>query len=332
MRKSRNYLIGLAGIALSLGLAPSAFADGASENTSEVWGGFAPNHQSADTAGPGTLFTQVTTVDADGVANAVPPVGTGPNAVPNKGAERVYIDFDNDFVFNTNKVAKCTADLSTSTSEQAAALCPNAIVGSGQAKAIVPFDTGGMNFIALPLELTVTAFNGPTSLTGGACTAPGDAVGGPEGCEFVGGQPTIRLHAYNPTVPYISVVLGEITNSTFVIADDDGGPVFGKRLAVTDAPDAAGDAGALVLFNSTIGKTTDEKIVKKVKCKSGPNKGKKKCKKTTIKKHHYVTARCQDDGAAKGGNEWDFRAEWIYDDASSDTDTYSQKCNNKDDD
>ena len=70
----------------------------------------------------------------------------------------------------------------------------------------------------------------------------------------------------------------------------------GKRLAVPDVPDAAGDAGALVLFNAT------------------------------IKKGGVIKARCHD-----ANKTWNFRARWEYENAAgtdtgTDVDTDTQKC------
>lgn len=298
MRKSRKSLVAVMVSAMALGTAAIAYADGASDSVSQVLGGISPNAQSATKFGAGTLFVQSRTVDAD----------SGPLTIPDKAAERLYVDFDNDIKFDTRKVRKCTADLSLSTTAQAIAACRRSIVGSGQATALVPIPGPSV----LELELTVTAFNGPTSATGVVpCLPPGDGVGGPDGCEFVGGKPTLLLHAYNQALGFITVVKGEIQTSP--LPGD-----YGKRLAVTNAPDAAGDAGALTLFNSSIGKRT---VIRKRVGRPGHRRTR-----TTV--YNYVSAKCVDDGVADGGKEYDFSETWVYDDASSDTDTYKQKCSN----
>ncbi len=162
----------------------------------------------------------------------------------------------------------------------------------------------------------MTTFNGPVTVPGAACTPPGDGVGGPEGCEYEGGNPQVILHAYEPNVPFITTVGGEVRDSDETVA---GGEPYGKMLVVNDAPDTAGDAGALVLFGSTVGADVTEVKVKK-------NNTKKE--KTKVKEYDYVKATCQDDGAS-GGLEYDFRGEWVYDDGTTDTDTFKQKCGNE---
>lgn len=303
MRKQRKSLIVAMAATMALGAATLAYADGATDNVSLVTGGFTSNKQSATAFGAGTLFTQVQTYDAD------------TQGIPDKAAERVYIDFDDDFKFDTRNIPKCTANLGASTTAQAIAACPRSVVGSGQARALVPAPSPpAPPGTIVPVELTVTAFNGPTSVAGGACTTPGDNTGGPEGCEWVGGQPTIILHAYSQAPSNVTVVKGEIQNSPYT-GPGDG---WGKRLAVTDAPDTANDAGALVLFNSMISKqTTKKKVIRR--------NGRRRVK---ILRFNYVAARCQDDGLAAGGKEWDFHALWVYDDNTTDEDTYAQKCSN----
>lgn len=299
--KRKSLVVALAAM-LSLSVAGTALGDGATDNVSRVLGGVSPNKQPATGFGAATLFTQVQTYDADS------------QDIPDKAAERVYIDFDNDIKFDTRKVVKCGASnvtLGAATTEQAIATCPKSIVGSGQAVAQVPlpsppFPPGATTQV----ELTVTTFNGPTSTPGGPCTAPADNTGGPEGCEFVGGQPTVILHAYSQQPNNVTIVRGEVQPSP------EAGD-FGKRLAVTDAPDTGNDAGALILFNSTVGKRT---VVKKTVRRNGKRR-------TITTVYNYISARCQDDGGLEG-KEYDFHAEWVYDDGTLDEDTYVQKCAN----
>lgn len=298
MRKMRKAFVATATLGLVFGMSSQAFGDGASENISQLEGALSPNAQSATKAKAATLFTQVQTFDGAG----------GPFTIPNKAAEQVFIDFDDDMSLSTKKVKSCGGDggddLDTSTTEQAVSVCSKSIVGSGTAQALVPAAPPAPPVV--PVELTVTSINGPQSVAGGACTAPADATGGPEGCEFIGGNPTITLHAYNQALSFITTVSGEIQDSPDNSAD------YGQRLAVTDAPDTAGDAGALILFNSTVGKQT--KFTKK---KNG---------RKVTRFAHYIKATCGDDGVASGGKEYDFGGTWVYDDGTTDVDTFKQKC------
>ncbi len=43
-----------------------------------------------------------------------------------------------------------------------------------------------------------------------------------------------------------------------------------------------------------------------------------------------MRATCGDDDATAGVNlEYDFRGEWVYDDGTTDSDTFRQKCGNE---
>lgn len=304
MRMKRTSIVAGLATAMALASGGTALADGASDNISRVQGAFSPNAQSTTTYGAGTLFAQVQTIgqlNQDGWAA--------------EAAERVFIDFDSNLKFDTAFAPKCStaaknAISPSGTSTQAAitACGKGTIVGAGTAHAVLP--TGAPPAPVINAELTVTAFNGPTSSPGAACVAPAPGTGGPDGCNFVGGQPTILLHAYSEDLTYSSVVNGEIQNSPL---PDTASASYGKRLAVTDAPDVAGpDAGSLTLFNSTVGKTSiQRKVIRR--------KGKRIVKRIP---HYYVSARCS------GDKDWDFAAEWMYDDGSVDNDTYAQKCGN----
>jgi hypothetical protein len=303
MRKSRNALVAAAvGIGAVFSTASIALADGASQNESTIEAGISPNGQSATKPGRATLFSQVQTFDNTG----------GPLTIVDKAAERVSILFDNDMTINTAHFATCGGqggnDLDADTSQQAIESCPSdSLVGSGQAEALIP--TGVPASPVARLELTITTFNGPTTVAGGACTAPADHVGGPEGCEYIGGLPQIILHAYNQGLAFITTVGGEVQPVT-----DDVTADYGQKLVVNDAPDTAGDAGSLILFNSTVGRTLVDKV--------------KKHGVTKTKLYDYVKATCGDDGAAAGGKEYDFKGNWVYDDGTTDTDTFKQKCGN----
>jgi len=49
---------------------------------------------------------------------------------------------------------------------------------------------------------------------------------------------------------------------------------------------------------------------------------------TKVKDYNYVTATCGNDNA-NGGREYDFRGHWVYDDGTTDVDTFKQKCSNE---
>jgi len=313
MRKTRNALIGALALGSVLVAAPSALGQGDVDNTSSVEAGISPNYQSSTKAGEATLFSQVQTFDNN----------EGPLTIVGKAAERVEVHFDDDMVFNgsPSKFKTCGGqggqDLDGTTTSQAVAECKKAVVGAGAAEALVP--TGVPAQPVAQLELTITTINGPITVPGGTCTTPGDGVGGPEGCEYEGGNPQIILHAYEPNIPFTTTVGGEVRDSNETTA---GGEEYGKVLIVNDAPDTAGDAGSLILFGSTVGADVTEVKVKK-------NNTKKE--KTTVKEFDYIKATCEDDGPglADGGLEWDFRGEWIYDDGTADADTFRQKCANE---
>ena len=315
MRKSRNALVAALALGTVAIAAPVAMAADSTENSSSVEAGISPNVQNSTQAGAATLTAQVQTYDAD----------EGPLTVVNKAAERVEVHFDNDLQLLPGKAAtkfdQCGgqggSDLDGKTTSQAIATCPDAVVGSGYAEALVPT---GLPAPAPPtalLELTVTTFNGPTTVPGGACVAPGDGVGGPEGCEYVGGNPQIILHAYLPAPATIATVGGEIRPSNETVA---GGEPYGEALIVNDAPDTAGDVGSLILFGSTVG----GKIIQTKVQKDGTRN-----EVTKVIQHDYFRATCQDDTVAQGGLEYDFRGEWVYDDGTTDADTFKQKCGNE---
>jgi hypothetical protein len=308
MRKTRNALIAAVALGTVLGTGSIAQAQtGAADNVSSVQAGISPNVQRGDTPGVAALTAQVQTFDADG----------GPLTIPGEAAEQVFLDFDDDLSILPGASAaeyatrQCTAadftapaTFDTSNTAQVLDVCGDAAVGSGQAEALIP--TGGG---PLKLELTVTALNGATTTAGPDCQTPsGPGTGGPDGCDFVGGNPQIVLHAFAPAISFITTVEGEIQNSPTGLGAD-----YGKRLAVTNAPDTAGDAGALILFNSTVGRNVLERVER-------PNG------QVITKQFPYARAICGDDGASAGSLEYDFRGEWVYDDNTVDTDTNTQKC------
>ena len=183
--------------------------------------------------------------------------------------------------YTTNsKLAQCPlADVATDTTDGAASdpVCSDALIGSGHAFARIPMFPTPNN----EAELTVLAFNGETSTAGGG---------------FTGGFPSIILHADNAALP-TTPVLGEIRPSS-------SGADYGSQLNVPDAPDVAGDTGALVQFGSQVARKW--------------NNGKTGTKK---KSYNLITSNC-----GTGDGDLDFKGTWDYDDATTDTDTYAQDC------
>ncbi len=200
--------------------------------------GLSPNVQRADPPGVAALSAQVQTFDAD----------EGPLTIVGKAAEQVFLDFDNDMeILPAGASAtewatrQCTAadftvgSFDSSSTAQVADACGDAIVGSGQAEALLTLppphrpdqgrDDGDSDQRTLTTE-------------GGPCVAPAPGQGGPDGCEYEGGNPQIILHAYNQGLSFIETVEGEIQDSPAGLGAD-----YGSRLAVNNAPDTAGDAG-----------------------------------------------------------------------------------------
>lgn len=267
--------------ALSLGVSATAFADGATDNFAQVSAGLNPTllPDVGDTRKKASVYTQVVNFDQDN-NNGCTPGPTCFPAVPDQAAEVVEIDFPAEMKWTANsKLDKCPlATVSALATDGAAAACADAYIGSGHAFARIP----GLPSVNNEVELTVLVFNGETSVAGGG---------------FDGGNPTIILHADSPALP-TTPVLGEITTS-------DGGADFGDELNVPDAPDVAGDVGALVQFGAQVARGYDNG-------KTGQKK----------KKYNLVTANC----AGSGDGDLDFGARWVYDDTTVDTDTYVQDC------
>jgi hypothetical protein len=299
IRSRKTLVVGLTA-AIALGYSSSALATGATDQYSVVVGSANSPAQDDSKRGAAALFTQVQTLDSNNTGSV--------GSIPDQEAEQVFLDFDDDFKFTT-KNAKCDpADIATENTQGAYDACKKALVGGGSALARLPgFPTENND-----ATFTVTTFNGPKTSTGTACPAGGDT------CEFLGDLPSILLHARLNAPATTVVVQGEIQNTPpglVGVTDASSPPTsllradYGKRLAVTNAPDAGGTVpgdGALVLFNSQVG----------AKYKKG---------KDTF---NYVTANCRADTgtALDGGNEWDSLGTWEYDDGSTDFDTHKVNC------
>lgn len=249
IRRSRSVLA--IGLALAVGVAGIAIADGASDNVSTVKAKVTPKKLPKKKFKKASLNSGVTTLDADGTP-----------FIPDQATEEVYIDYDDDGKINLSSVPKCMANLEPLTTAEAVAACPaSKISTAGSAAARIPLGPG-----TEVSDFTVTAFRGP-------------------------GTNEILLKAHSPTLGTAGgaapVVHGTIGSSPL-------GGDYGQRLSVPDAPDVAGDLGALVAFEAT------------------------------IKKGSVVKARCKDRN-----RKFNARALFVYDDGSQDTATSTSKCKRK---
>jgi hypothetical protein len=284
MRIPRKSLVASLTATLALGVTASALADGATDQVSQLSASINSPYQKATEAGKASLFSQVSTYDKDNAPaiSAFPP-------------EIVRIDFPAEMTYNANKsLPQCNpadTDIAAGDTDAAIAHCPNSVIGAGHAIA---------RFAAFPqenneTELTVTVFNGLTSQAGQQDSSD---IAGTDA--WAAGNPTIILHAVGPLAP-TTVTLGEIRSSP-------NGSDYGKQLNVTDAPDVANDAGALVFFNAQVARSYDNG-------KTGDKK----------KKYNLISATCP----TTGDGDYDFRGSWTYDDATTDTDENTNAALNK---
>ena len=304
---------------IALGASSSAFATGASDQYMDLTGAVNPNNlPPASGAAKGVnLLLQPQWLNNPDIDSPIPA----------EGAEEIRLDIDDDVLLQTKKLPTCNADptaLGSATTAQAIALCGgNTQVGSGAAK-IRYSGFAALDPLNNQVDFTVTAFNGPPSVAGPSECADTN-LGGPFNCEWVGGDPTLYLHAYNQATSQSSLVRGEIQDAGDGTLPGTGTPAiaagYNQRLAVTDGTDVAGDAGAVSLFNAVVGKA--------YKYKKG----------TKTIKANYVSARCDtaDDvdpvvpGTQAGLK---FKGETVYDDdethggasPSIDTDSTFQLC------
>jgi hypothetical protein len=273
-RIPRKTLATAGALVFAVGVAGNASADGVTDQLSQVTGSINSPLQDDTQKGKANLFTQVTTIDQNNspVIAAFPP-------------EVVRIDFPNDMKYTANKfLKKCNPANIGGNPASAVAACRASLVGGGIAMARIP----GVPLPNNEVKLTVTTFNGPTSVEGQQ-----DSDDVPTG-GFIGGNPTILLHASNPSLPVV-LTQGEIIPSP-------NGADFGKQLFVPNAPDVADDAGALTMFNSQVAKTYTNG-------KSGSKK----------KTYQMISSSCD-------GGDLDFAASWTYDDDTTDVDTVQQDC------
>ncbi len=170
-------------------------------------GGFSPTalpkHENAPITlhGGGSIST---------VSGALPPI-----------LKTLTIEFDKHGSVQTTGLARCTmGKLNATTTAEARRLCPGAIVGKGEGKAIVQFPESK----PIPVSSPLTLFNGPPSH----------------------GDPTVLAHAYItvpvPSTYVVSIVIEKIRKG-----------VYGYRTKGT-IPPIAGGAGVPISGELTIGR------------------------------------------------------------------------------
>ena len=181
-------------------------------------------------------------------------------AIPAQAPEKEFLKISKNVSWKSNAAPLCGSPLNGTTTVQAKAVCPaGSAIGNGVANVLLPGPGGSV----IPVnDLIVTVFNGPATNQ-------------------------VRLHAYSPT---LGAAATQVINGSIVSA---GGGAYGKALSVPDAPDVAGDAGAITKFNATIGRST--KVARA------------NCDRKTMKFERTVT----------------------YDDGTSEKATFSKKCKRK---
>ncbi len=137
MRSARVVVV--MGLAMAMGVAGIAYADGAGQDTPEVSGSVKPAKLDKKKYKPINLFTEVRT--------------SGP--VPGINPEAEFIEYDKNGKWIASASPTCGAEIEFQTTEAARAACPErSAIGSGEAAILLP---GGVFFD----HITVTAFNGP---------------------------------------------------------------------------------------------------------------------------------------------------------------------------
>ena len=213
LRARKVAVLAVAGLGGALLVSSLAFAGSSTENgvTQHLEFEFIPNEVPEDKKQGGALQVGVK-IDANGQ----PPA-----------AEKVDLDFDDDFKFNAKKIKKCDkAEIETLDTDAAKDQCRKAKVGKGESVVSCIIDQQG-NTVELPGS--VVAFNG----------ADGTKK-----------KPELLLHAYTPTPT------GAIT--TVLDGTLKGSPLggdFGRRLSIPVEP-LGGGLCAIKEFEAKVKKTT----------------------------------------------------------------------------
>ena len=199
-----SLAVGVMAFATAAALAANPAGPGADGNVQGWSATVSPSKLSKSKAQPASLNV-VTDLSTTTAANGVP--------VP---ANRAVLDFDKNVKLFTKGIPTCTnAKLQNTTTTQAKAACPNAVVGSGSAT--VPIRVGTTVFSE---NVTVTAFNGAPQ----------------------GGKPVLLVHTFGSTpVQFSTILTGVISNY-----NKQG---YGPRLNV-QIPPIAGGTGSLTHFQT----------------------------------------------------------------------------------
>ena len=225
IRRSRTILA--MGLALAVGVAGFAIADGAADNVSTINGKVKPKKLPKKKFKKAALNSGVTTLDADNSPT-----------VPAEAAEEVYIDYDDDIKIKLGSVPECTTDLA-------------------------PLDTAEADRRVRELEDQ----HRPARPRRGSRTSRRRTTRSATSrsrCSTVWAT-SVLLKAYSPTLGTAGGAAPVVDGT--IIKSPRGGD-FGKRLSVPNAPDVAGDTGALVAFEATLKKG---KVIK-ARCKDGNKK------------------------------------------------------------
>jgi hypothetical protein len=274
MRKRKLLISAVAALAVSVGVTAVAQAV---INSQTITTSSTKTKQDKKTHGAGEINVTIDTAET-------PPTPAA------QTAETTFVDFDKDYKFTPGKLGQCTeAQLAGTTTAQAKANCPTAVVGTGSATSC----SAGGGCGALSVHLDVTAFNGA-----------------PEG-----GDNVLFLHAKGTGViaalPPL-ILKGKLTNSPLASQG------YGKRLVV-NVPDTASTGTHLTQFITNVG-VLKNGVKKKVKGPKNPNTGKRKIKKVP---QYYVMAKCSDKQWTFR-SETTFRAG-----GGSQTDTHTIACTQK---
>ncbi|MGA8746597.1 MAG: hypothetical protein WB507_12155 [Solirubrobacterales bacterium] len=143
------------------------------------------------------------------------------SGAPPPPLQTVTLEFDRHGSLQTTGLRECTSEeLQSTTVAEAREICAKAIVGEGEAQAIINLSEGQ----STPISLPITLFNGPT----------------------VGGDPSILAHAYLsipvPTTYVVPIVIEPIHNGVYVY-----------RTQVT-IPQIAGGSATPISGHFTIGR------------------------------------------------------------------------------
>jgi hypothetical protein len=245
----KSQMILATALCMAVGVAGIAYADGATDQVSTVDGKVTPSKLPKTKYKTVKFLNGVTTLDED----------NNPE-IPAEPTEEVYIDYDDDIKIRLGGIPECSQNLEGTTTAGATALCGSSkMSSSGTAKARIPSFPAPNQEVG---DFTVTVFHG------------------------VGNQ--LLLHAYSPTLDPGSTGANAQVVDASIVNSPLGGD-FGKRLSVPNAPDVAGDNGALVAFNATLSKG--------------------------------IKARCHD-----GNKKLNYKANFVYDDASEDNTSDKQTC------